>query len=174
MLTRKLKPGTQVVCVNDANQIGVDERTKLTKGELYTVREVVEAPGEPVGLRLKEMKMESGYNDFGERAYRADRFGCLTSRLAMSEANWLRRIVRLIFSWFDFYLVSGKRVRSENDKINFALNKLHRSTDEWAAFHSAQQALSWAVDPKSSAPPYRHVIKFLYPEKFKNSDIPSD
>ena len=95
--------------------------------------------------------------------------GCCVS----SYRNWLHRLVRLCFSFFGFYLVRKKIIRSEEEKLWRALEKVDRSTDEWAALHSAYQALGWARSPSSYAPPYGHVVRYLYPNSCRKWDIPS-
>jgi hypothetical protein len=74
MLTHKFKVADKVVCVDDANQVGVDEMTRLVKGDVYTVRETVDFDGEPYAIRLAEKKLQQGHSGYGERAYNAKRF----------------------------------------------------------------------------------------------------
>lgn len=74
MLTHKFKTGDKVVCVDGANQVGVDDTNRLVKGELYTVREPVDFDGEPYAVRLDETRLQEGHSGYGERAYNAKRF----------------------------------------------------------------------------------------------------
>jgi hypothetical protein len=52
-------------------------------------------------------------------------------------------------------------IKAERDRLNEAIQREPDISDRRAALYAAQQALAWALDPETVAPPCRYILTGL-------------